>query len=754
MLDANGKPDPRAHKINESKLWAMLVAELAGESYWKLETMALLHRRARDLSVLQKKYKNQFDNAFGIKKEDELDYAEDYEAAFKPMRDMAKALGHSRIPRDKVGQLANRSGRRFKYPYEKRRTKDTVNALRQAEANLDAVWAEVDGLIKTNMTQFNDLALYQPEQTKEQGQPVADKDLWNLNRPLCNLFLGKSEKPSQKIENPVLWKRKTKAKTKGELSKTQTDNAPPVEVPEPEIVDKQLKFVVDARALKVFRNLFYNPEVPSPPGEIAWDDFLHAMASTGFQIEKLPLSAAASGLNPGQEPSRYLEISQELIKRGVDINDRSGRLGPALRSAAYHGNSDLVQLLLNEGAKVSKSKGMMGTAYEAAHARGHEKVMEMLLEADPSAKEYGENDVAAAHDRQKVQRRIFRATVKASSVNATNNLIREFENFFHKEIRKGATPFLRGLSKLGENCFIDVVSLTTGSAEQPNKEISQLGKQKSSSGLSLLNCFGKENPSEPEADHVGRPRLVLRRATKTFAADGVGEHFQQVLDRMTQAAVKILEDAIENGTKEVIRLIANTWVEALNNLIPRPGYGENMLKVVVQRRANELKGFMSNDDLSAEEKWGKAKALALVGIELLIVAVGRGEKFKRLPFVTSKLWVQAVIDVDSLGKDGASATQQLMGVFAERFLSAVEVKDLAEVEVCGKSGLELLRAATLSGNKSVLGKFSDEWIRCWEFAVQNMDFETEQMILARVMEHSGCNIDEASEGTLTVVELL
>ncbi|KAL6915593.1 hypothetical protein FSST1_007088 [Fusarium sambucinum] len=465
-----------------------------------------------------------------------------------------------------------------------------------------------------------------------------------------------------------------------------------------------------------------------------------------------PLTAAASGLNPGQEPNHYLEITQELVKRGVDVNNRSGRLGPALRSAAYHGNSDLVKLLLDEGAKVSKSKGMMGTAYEAASARGHEKVMEMLLQADSSAKEYGENDDEAAHERQKVQRRIFRATVKASSVNATNNLIREFENFFHKEIRKGATPFLRGLSKLGENCFIDVVTLTTASAGQPIKEAGQQSKPNSICGLGFLNCFGRE---DPETERVSKSRLYLRRATKTFAADGVGEHFQQVLDRMTQAAVKILEDAIENGTKEVIRIIANTRVEALNNLIQRPGYGENMLKAVVQRRANELKGYMSDDNLSPEEKWEKAKALALVGIELLVVAVGRGEKFKRLSFITSKLWVQAVIDVDSLGKDGASATQQLMGVFAERFISAVEMKDLAEVEVCGKAGIELLRAATLSGNKSVLNKFSVEWIRCWNFARQNMDFETEQRIQRRVMEHSECFTDDGTlEGTVTAAELL
>ncbi|OBS25862.1 hypothetical protein FPOA_06396 [Fusarium poae] len=465
-----------------------------------------------------------------------------------------------------------------------------------------------------------------------------------------------------------------------------------------------------------------------------------------------PLTAAASGLNPGQEPSHYLEITQELIKHGVDINDRSGRLGPALRSAAYHGNADLVKLLLDKGAKVSKSKGMMGTAFEAASARGHEKIMEMLLEADPSAKTYGENDKEAAHERQKVQRRIFRATVKASSVNATNNLIGEFENFFHKEIRKGATPFLRGLSKLGENCFIDVVTLTTASAEQRIKKGDQQSKRNCKFGFDILNCFGRE---DPDAERVGKSRLYLRRATKTFAADGVGDHFQQVLDRMTQAAVKILEDAIENGTSEVIRLIANTWVEALNNLIQRPGYGENMLKAVVQRRANELKGYMSDESLSPGEKWEKAKALALVGIELLVVAVGRGEKFKRLSFVTSKLWVQAVIDVDILGKDGALATQQLIGVFAERFISAVEMKDVAEVEVCGKSGIELLRAAALSGNKSVLDKFSGEWIRCWDFALQNMDFETQQTIQRRVMEHSECFVDEtAFEENFTAKELL
>ncbi|CAI6332881.1 unnamed protein product [Periconia digitata] len=50
--------------------------------------------------------------------------------------------------------------------------------------------------------------------------------------------------------------------------------------------DNQPIFHVDARALKVFRALFYTPSVSESPGDVAWNDFLHAMVSTGFQPEK------------------------------------------------------------------------------------------------------------------------------------------------------------------------------------------------------------------------------------------------------------------------------------------------------------------------------------------------------------------------------------------------------------------------------------------------------------------------------------
>jgi hypothetical protein len=80
---------------------------------------------------------------------------------------------------------------------------------------------------------------------------------------------------------------KVKIKTKGIPSTLQNDSIPTSETIGCNVSDSQPNFSVDARALKVFRTLFFNPEVTSTPGEIPWNDFLHAMRETGFNVEKL-----------------------------------------------------------------------------------------------------------------------------------------------------------------------------------------------------------------------------------------------------------------------------------------------------------------------------------------------------------------------------------------------------------------------------------------------------------------------------------
>ncbi|KAF4499630.1 hypothetical protein FAGAP_4180 [Fusarium agapanthi] len=120
---------------------------------------------------------------------------------------------------DEAARLAEPSGGKFTYPYSKRRTKETVDALRRAEANLDIVWAKIKG---------------------DPTEPA----------------------PTEEVTLPAVQA-------------------------EPATEATQPTFAVDAKALKVFRTLFFDPEVTSTPGLIPWNDLLYAMAATGLKIEKL-----------------------------------------------------------------------------------------------------------------------------------------------------------------------------------------------------------------------------------------------------------------------------------------------------------------------------------------------------------------------------------------------------------------------------------------------------------------------------------
>jgi hypothetical protein len=46
-------------------------------------------------------------------------------------------------------------------------------------------------------------------------------------------------------------------------------------------------FTVDKRAEKTFSTLFYTPSFNDTPGDTTWTDFVHAMLSIGFVVEKL-----------------------------------------------------------------------------------------------------------------------------------------------------------------------------------------------------------------------------------------------------------------------------------------------------------------------------------------------------------------------------------------------------------------------------------------------------------------------------------
>ncbi|KAH7319454.1 hypothetical protein BKA65DRAFT_609300 [Rhexocercosporidium sp. MPI-PUGE-AT-0058] len=182
--------------------------------------------------------------------------------------------------------------KRFYYPSEKRRTKENHEAMRQAEAELDAFWAKFDAKYKYKVGKtINEIVegfLFEKRDLKRTPEWVALTEVIAkksrkeaLEKSFSRFDLETDDSSAQKLSKTS----KTKPKTKGQASTSQADSA------EPEIQstheDTQPIFHVDPRSLKVFRTLFFTPNQTDTPGEIPWLDFLHAMDKTGFKIEKL-----------------------------------------------------------------------------------------------------------------------------------------------------------------------------------------------------------------------------------------------------------------------------------------------------------------------------------------------------------------------------------------------------------------------------------------------------------------------------------
>lgn len=235
-----------------------------------------------------------FDQAF-VEKKDEIQ--RDNAARREPWTRILSALDAKSLGR--IVALGTPAEGRFTYPVNKRRTEANVEILRRAEANLDSFWESVDQLLFNRAGSLEGTVtrrlLEEPrilqrtpewvEPAKVEGdKPAVDQEV--LVKPFSNLFYGLSE-PSQKMADVA---PKIKVKTRGaphqpEGAATETSTQ------EADGHDSQPVFAVDARALKVFRTFFFNPEVTSTPGTVAWGDFLHAMRSTGFGAEKLYGSA-------------------------------------------------------------------------------------------------------------------------------------------------------------------------------------------------------------------------------------------------------------------------------------------------------------------------------------------------------------------------------------------------------------------------------------------------------------------------------
>ena len=98
---------------------------------------------------------------------------------------------------------------------------------------------------------------------------------------LSQLRVDHKEHSAMEIPAP-----KAKVKTKGAALSGDSNVYQAAPQPAPQTADAQPILTVSKRAFKVFSTLFHTPSQSDQPGEIPWPDFLHAMATTGFEPSK------------------------------------------------------------------------------------------------------------------------------------------------------------------------------------------------------------------------------------------------------------------------------------------------------------------------------------------------------------------------------------------------------------------------------------------------------------------------------------
>ncbi|KAL9611775.1 MAG: hypothetical protein Q9167_003586 [Letrouitia subvulpina] len=190
---------------------------------------------------------------------------------------------------------------KFYYPSNKRRTPETTQKMQQAENNLDIFWARVDDYCEKTAGKrlhqiLRDVLKERQLQRTSDWVELSDKpqrknadgELDNASSKLATLEL---EKRTEKTVTPTLLAQENiKPKTRGTPRVLPSTEAKGIDTVVP-TKDVTPIFNVSKRGFKVFTTLFYTPTEEEPPGEIPWSEFLSAMASVGFSIQKLGGSA-------------------------------------------------------------------------------------------------------------------------------------------------------------------------------------------------------------------------------------------------------------------------------------------------------------------------------------------------------------------------------------------------------------------------------------------------------------------------------
>ncbi|KAI4619016.1 hypothetical protein J4E83_005968 [Alternaria metachromatica] len=188
---------------------------------------------------------------------------------------------------------------KFNYPSEDAHSKQTVDARRKAERNLDRFWRYVDNSFRklTGCSQHDTI-----RRLFEEGGPMRrtaqwhdPEDLGTTSIPVVYEYIPVFESfhdSTQEITgnfNRLALASKSKSKTHGAMALVISDvDQHPKD--QPTLVSKPL-YHVGKDAYAVLKALFYMPNDNETPGKIRWDQVVATLTKLGFAVEKLHGSA-------------------------------------------------------------------------------------------------------------------------------------------------------------------------------------------------------------------------------------------------------------------------------------------------------------------------------------------------------------------------------------------------------------------------------------------------------------------------------
>jgi hypothetical protein len=196
---------------------------------------------------------------------------------------------------------------KLSYPVHKRRNREQVGTMRQAEANLDKFWEGVDALYKGKtgtsqheiirdcLTDGGEMQRTAPWIESATAKPALKKDLDEgyAYQPLSRMVHDKTLQITGAFDK-LSMEEKSKIKTRGSPKNEDiVGDHLAVQPVEAATHEAEKPFYVDQRTHKVFKTIFYTPTTESGdlPKVVKWAEFKRAMMRMGFAVEKLQGSA-------------------------------------------------------------------------------------------------------------------------------------------------------------------------------------------------------------------------------------------------------------------------------------------------------------------------------------------------------------------------------------------------------------------------------------------------------------------------------